>query len=73
MKLGERVALTALGPVVFNADCTVRYITNWAEKLPHEQEAIVDGLRARNALRREACEAALETERRLEERSEELR
>lgn len=59
MKLGERHALTALGPVVVTKECTLRRIENWAEKLPHEQEAIVEGLRARNAQRRAACAEAL--------------
>ena len=60
MKLGERVALTGLGPVVVTKECTLRRIENWAEKLPHEQEAIVEGLRARNAQRRAVCAEALE-------------
>ncbi len=55
LRLGERVALTELGPVVVNADCTLRRIANWAEKLPHEREATQRRVAARNALRLEAC------------------
>ena len=51
------VALDELGPVVVNADCTVRRITNWDAKLPHEKVDTQRVVAARNAGRLEKCRA----------------
>jgi hypothetical protein len=55
LKLGERVALDSIGPVVVNADCTLRRIENWGDKLDHEQATIQRVVAARNAGRLERC------------------
>jgi len=65
LRLGEKVALDELGPVIVNSDCTLRRIENWAQKLPHEQADIQRGIAARNAVRLARCrelEAAGEIE-----------
>lgn len=65
LRLGEKVALDELGPVIVNSDCTLRRIENWAQKLPHEQADIQRGIAARNAVRLARCrelEAAGELE-----------
>lgn len=41
--------------MVVNADCTLRRITNWAAKLPHEKADTQRVVAARNAGRLERC------------------
>jgi hypothetical protein len=55
LRLGERVALDELGPVVVTGECTLRRIDNWAQLLPHERAAAQRRLGARNAARLAAC------------------
>jgi hypothetical protein len=55
LRLGERVALDELGPVVVQPDCTLRRIDNWGALTPHERAAAQRRLGARNAARLGAC------------------
>jgi hypothetical protein len=55
LRLGERVALDELGPVIVQPDCTLRRIENWAALTPHEQQAAHRRLGARNGERLAAC------------------
>ena len=55
---GERVALDHLGPVIVNADCSVRRITNWAGLSERERRGTSARVAARNAERLERCRAA---------------
>jgi hypothetical protein len=41
--------------MVVTADCTLRRITNWAEKLPHERSDTQRRVAARNAQRLAGC------------------
>jgi hypothetical protein len=55
LRLGERVALDELGPVVVQPDCTLRRIENWGALTPDERAAAQRRLGARNAARLGAC------------------
>jgi hypothetical protein len=55
LRFGEKVALDELGPVLVNSDCTLRRISNWDSKLPHEKQATQARVAQRNAVRLERC------------------
>ena len=51
LQVGESAALEELGPVVVTEDGQLRYIDNWAEMTPEEQEATQRIISKRNAAR----------------------
>lgn len=55
LRLGERFALDALGPLVVHADCTVHRITSWDGLSPGEQAVARRRIAERNAERLAAC------------------
>ena len=56
LRLGERVSLNALGPIVVHADCTVRRIENWDVLTTAEQKRTQQRVAARNRVRLAACQ-----------------
>lgn len=55
LRLGQRVALEELGPVVVHADCTVHRVTNWANMTDAERATTRRRVVERNAARLEVC------------------
>ena len=56
-RFGEKVALTELGPIIVNTDCSMRRIDNWAEMTERERQATQARVSKRNAARLERCRA----------------
>jgi len=53
LKLGDKLKLDNLGPIIINSDGTTRRITNWDSLTKHEQDSTYRVISARNKRRLE--------------------